>query len=98
MSDVDLSPEELLIRWFLDLLERPGETWNETQRSYLVSLLRTPEGARTLGKLAATTARLRKTGFAPAEMGDLGAIHSALEAFWKDPSPGTYRDLGIARW
>jgi hypothetical protein len=98
MGDMTTGPEELLMGWLLELLERKPDPWNDRQRSFLLSLLRTPEGTRTLGKLAATGTRLRKTQLNPLQMGNLQSIQAALEAFWNDPSPETYRDLGIARW
>jgi hypothetical protein len=92
------SPDELLLGWLLELLGRTGSPWNDPQRSFLLSVLQTPDGARTLAKLAATGKRLQQTGLNPHQMGNLQGIHAALESFWQDPSPETYRALGIARW
>jgi hypothetical protein len=98
MSVPSFPPEERLLGWLLNLLGLPSDAWSASQRSFLTSLLGRPEGTRILGRLAATTVRLRNTGMSPAQMGDLAEIYTAQEKFWKNPSPETYKELGIARW
>jgi hypothetical protein len=87
-----------LIDWILEALERPGDSWDMRQLSFLDSVLHTQDGARVLGSLVVTTLRLRTSAFQPDQMGHFSTLLPAIEAFWSDPSPQTFQELRIARW
>jgi hypothetical protein len=98
MTEQFKASQDSLVEWLLRLLEREENPWNKRQSSYLRSLLRTPEGARTLARMATTCVRLRTTGYEPTQMGKIGSVYVGLEKFWHDPSPATYLNVGIVRW
>ena len=87
-----------MLAWILDALERPRDSWNVEQISFLDSILSKEEGTRVLGSLVVTTLRLRQSTLKPEEKGPLSAILPSIEAFWSDPSHLTFQELRIARW
>jgi hypothetical protein len=87
---------ERLLAWLLDLLERPAGSWDAGQVEFLHSLLEGQEGTKTLAELAVTSARIRRSGIRSEDLGQLQAIHAALEEFWNDPCAETYENLRAA--
>ena len=96
MIDSRLATREKILQWLLDLLERSADSWNPSQRAFLNSLLEGEEGTKTLVQMAVATARLRASGLKPEDLGALHAMHEAMEGFWNDPCPGTYKNLHTA--
>ena len=97
-QQINEQPQEKLLGWILQLLERSDQPWREEERFFLSSFLRAPRGAKSLARMATTYVRLKNTGMRPAQMGDVGRLYSALDEFWQNPSAKTYRKMGIARW
>ena len=88
-----------LLSWLRRSLGRESDPWSAEQAAFLESLLGSEEGARILASLVVTTLRLRQSAaFKPDPLGAAGSILPAIEAFWQDPTPQTYRELRIARW
>ena len=88
-----------LLAWLLRSLGRESTPWSAEQSVFLESILDSEEGARILASLVVTTLRLRQSAlFKPDPLGAAGSVLPAIEAFWQDPSPQTYRELRIARW
>ena len=90
-----------LISWLLRSLGRESTPWTLEQSAFLESVLGSEEGARILASLVVTTLRLRQsqiTQFKPDPLDAAGTVLPAIEAFWQDPSPQSYRELRIARW
>jgi len=96
MKDHGAAVHEQLIRWILDLLDRPDRPWSQAQWSFLDSLLEGQEGTKTLAELAVTCVRIRASGLKTEEMGELTAIASAIETFWGNPCAETYENLSVA--
>lgn len=89
---------EPLLAWLILSLGREDRPWDAGQVSFLESILETKDGPRVLASLVVTTLRLRQSAFKPDQMGNLGNILPAIEAFWDEPTPQTFADLRIARW
>ena len=88
-----------LLSWLVRSLGREETPWSAEQSAFLDSLIGTEEGARVLASLVVTTLRLRQSALIKTEqLGPVGSVLPAIEAFWRDPSPQTYRELRIARW
>lgn len=98
MSSATGPGQDPLLAWLARSLGREAQPWDATQVSFLESLLEREEGPRVLASLVVTTLRLRQSAFKPDQLGTLGNILPAIEAFWDDPTPRTFADLRIARW
>lgn len=88
-----------LLSWLTRCLGRDSTPWTAEQAAFLESIIASEDGARILASLVVTTLRLRQSApFRADQLGNVGSVLPAIEAFWQDPSSQTYRELRIARW